>query len=109
MNKSIDGNQARFIKRQLSQIGASVLLGILTTVFLWTIDIFAQQLHTNQDNNLLLSILFVAYACGLSLYMGYLGLIIVEEHRKRIIRDLYQATSKAGTYCSSGWYTQRPV
>lgn len=88
MYESIESRRARFIKRQLSQISASILLGGLTTVFLWSIDVFVEQLLLNSEPGLLLIALFLGYAIGLSVYMGYLGLIVIEEHHKRIIRDL---------------------
>lgn len=105
MYNSIDSDQARFIKRQLSQAGASLLLGVLTTVFLWSIDVFVEQLLIHSKPSLLMIALFLGYSIGLSLYMGYLGLIVIEEHHKRIIRDLKLLQPKT----SSTLHSLKPV
>jgi hypothetical protein len=81
-------SDSQFLSRQIQQIASTFLLGGFTMVFLWSVDICAQILFGQTENRLTTLTLFSVYAVSCAVYMGYLALIVFEEHQKRVIRDI---------------------
>ncbi|MDH4395273.1 MAG: hypothetical protein QE278_06320 [Limnobacter sp.] len=90
MNFFQSKSDSQFLSRQLQQIASACLLGGFTMAFLWSIDICAQMIHGQTDNRLMVTVLFSVYGVGCAVYLGNLALIVFEEHRKRVIRDIKQ-------------------
>ncbi|WP_370260985.1 hypothetical protein [Limnobacter sp.] len=78
-----------FVRRQCSQILAALLLGLLTSVFLYTVYVFRLALEDVHDTALLAYFtLFVAYSVGGSISLGHLARYAFIRHMKQLEDDL---------------------